>query len=58
MTEFLEAYGLYLALGLLVLVMVVQRGKGGGCCGGGRHSHGDEKGDGDDTQQPGGPVTK
>ena len=51
MTEFLQTYGIYLALGL-ALVMVVWRGKGGGCCGGGGHSHGDEKREGDDTQQP------
>lgn len=52
MTEFLQAYGIYLALGLLILVMVVRRGKGGGCCGGGGHSHGNEKQEGDSTQQP------
>lgn len=52
MMAFLQAYGIYLALGLLMLVMVVQRGKGG--CGGGGHSRGDEKGKDDGTQQPGG----
>ncbi len=39
MAEFLQSYGIYIALGLLALIMLVRRGQGGGCCGGG-HDHG------------------
>ncbi len=39
MVEFLQTYGIWIILGLLMLLML--RGHGAGCCGGGRHQQHD-----------------
>ena len=52
MIEFLKSYGVWIVLGVFILLMLVRsRGHAGGGCGMGGHQHGDTQNPGEEKKE-------